>query len=142
MRCAMGQILGMGKSEGDTTKAKTAPDIPPELQQLYGQITDVAGSNIPAYKQLLSGAVTGDRSAVEPYTAPLAGTYTPVAGTATKLAPSYQRAVPAALAPYYQAMRNAQAALRRRSAMGGGQSASVAQLLQEMGLGIGAAQSQ
>ena len=144
----MGQILGLGYSSGDKTKASTKQDIPPELRQLYGQITDVAGSNIPAFKGLLSAGVTGDRSAVAPYASPLAGAYTPVAGTATKLAPSYQqvasayqRAVPAAIAPYYAQLAQAQEMLRRRAPMGGGQTAALAQLLQGAGVNIGAAQS-
>ena len=137
----MGQVLGLGYSAGDKTKGSTTPNIPPELRQLYGQITDVASSNVPAFKGLLSAGVSGDRSVVTPYTAPLADTYTPVTGTATKLAPSYQRAAPAAIAPYYVQLSQAMDALKRRTPMGGGQAAGLAQLLQQTGANIGSAQS-
>src|SRR5262245_43181033 len=159
----------MGYSAGDKQKASTTPQIPPELRQLYRQVTDVAGSNIPAFKGLLSAGVSGDRSAAAPYAAPVAGsytamapaysgvrgTYTPVAdtygplretytlgaGTQALLEPSYQRGVKAAIAPYQLQMQQAQDALRRRTPTGGGQTAALAQLLQGMGVNIGAAQS-
>jgi hypothetical protein len=115
----VGQILGLGYGGGEKTKGSTTPDVPPELRALYGQITDVAGSNVPAYKALISQVLAGNRNAVDPFTAPSVSAYT---------------------APMASQMQNAVAAIRRATARGGGQDQAVANALRQGGMQIGEAQ--
>jgi hypothetical protein len=134
----------LGFSSGDKQKSSTTPQVAPELRQLYGQITDVAGSNVPAFKNLISRALAGDKTLGSDYVSapgasyastfqplestyqPLAGTYrsaaetfTPLAGTFTPTASTFAPTAAASTAPMMLKAQQAQQQIARTMPRGG-----------------------
>jgi hypothetical protein len=114
----MGQILGIGYGGGTKSTGTSTPQVPPEMRHLYGQVTDVAGSNIDAFKSLLSRVMAGDRSAIAPYAAPAAAAYT---------------------APMASQLQNVLAMIQRQVPRGGSQDAAMASAMRQGGMDIGQA---
>src|SRR5215813_14193108 len=131
----MGQILGLGLSQGDKQKTTSTPKIPGWLEPSLRTVSGTMASGAPYFQEMFGRMFQQDPDVVKPYTRPLAGTYTPgasaympiaptfsplakaytdtsgtytpIAPSYTPLAPSYQKAAPAVVAPMWQRAKDA-----------------------------------
>src|SRR5215510_12587066 len=82
----IGQVLGLGYSAGDRQKTTSTPKLPSYVEPVVRGVADVAGTQLPYYKEMFGRMFGGDASVTSPYTARLAGSYTPGAPAYTSVA--------------------------------------------------------